>query len=321
MTMTTATAKKRWWATQPPRRDSPPISARRAYAEVLLVFGAFFGASIVAAGFAVAGHAPTSSIKGWPEALPASIEQIATTALCVLVPLLLIHRRGLATSDLGLATPGTVRLSQGIRIAAWGLLAFMGSSVVTSLLATGTFPQDSRSIPYFIVTLFGAAQAGILEEVVVLAFVVTTLEQARRPRKEIVVVALLLRASYHIYYGPGVLGIFIWASVFLWLYLRFRTIIPLIIVHSGWDILAIVGREWHAAGGAEILAWLALLVTAMVLWLVARGTTSPPGPGAMLGPPGWYADPTGAGGMRWFTGWNWTPIASPAPPPVPTEMR
>jgi len=33
--------------------------------------------------------------------------------------------------------------------------------------------------------------------------VVTTLRQASRPMAEIVVVAVLLRCSYHIYYGPG----------------------------------------------------------------------------------------------------------------------
>ena len=303
--------KRRWWWAQPPRTDTPVLSTRRAYTEVLVVFGTFFASGIVAAAFSVAGHTPTSPPAGWSEAVPASIDQVAITVLCVLVPLLLSARRSLRPGDLGLhrpGTPGAITLAPGIRMAAWALLGLIGGGAVTALLATGRFPVGKFSYPNLTLNLFHAAQAGFIEEIVVLAFVVTTLEQARRPRSEIVAVALLLRASYHIYYGAGVFGIFVWASIFLWLFLRFRTIVPLIAVHSGWDLLAFLGQHWRWVEGVEVLSWFALLLSAFIVWLSTRSSAPVP---PLLATPGWYPDPSGQENLRWFDGWRWTPAARP----------
>jgi Type II CAAX prenyl endopeptidase Rce1-like/Protein of unknown function (DUF2510) len=305
-------AKTRWWSAQPARADTPRISARRAYAEVLLVFGVFFSGGLVYAAFIVTGHSLPSGIHGWTEAVPSSFQEVSTTILCILVPLLLVRRRGLGPADLGIVKPTSVGLSQCIRMAAWAVLAFMVGGLVTSRLATANLPAPA-SYPALTLNLFHAAQAGFIEEIVVLAFVVVTLEQARRPRPEIIAVAVLLRASYHIYYGPGVLGIFIWASVFLWLYLRFRTIVPLIVVHSGWDIIIYLADRWGAVSGVAFLGFLALFITAFVLWLVDRSNRAKAEPRPMVAAPGWYLDPGGGGGLRWFNGWAWTPFAHPPP--------
>lgn len=155
-------------------------------------------------------------------------------------------------------------------MAAVALTALLGSSLVISLLATGKYPVGSRAISNLLLNLAHSLQAGPLEEIVVLGFVVTTLEQARRPLPEIVAVALVLRASYHIYYGTGVFGIFIWAAVFLWLFLRTRSLVPLIVVHSGWDVLAILSDQWRALSLLLILCWLLLLLVAGGLALEAR---------------------------------------------------
>jgi hypothetical protein len=328
--------KSRWWSPRPAPVDTPVISARRAYLEVLGVFAIFFAASIAAAAFYLGNRSPSVNIAGWSDAVPAGIDQVATTALCILVPVLLVRRRGLGPGQLGLTKPGTVSVSQGIRIAAWALLAFIVGSIVTSALATGSFDEGTFSYPNLTVNLLAGAQAGFLEEIVVLAFVITTLEQARRPRAEIVIVAVLLRASYHIYYGPGVLGILIWAPVFVWLYLRFRTIVPLIIVHSCWDMFIMLSSHWKFVSGLDVLSWLALFVTAFVLWLVersARRATPPPGwyppswpPGPPWSPlPGWYPDPGGTPGYRWFDGRGWTALLHGAPgrdsgAPQPTSV-
>ncbi|MDQ2723917.1 MAG: CPBP family intramembrane metalloprotease [Actinomycetota bacterium] len=156
------------------------------------------------------------------------------------------------------------------------MLAFIVGGVTTAMLATGSYPDGPSSYPNLTLNVFHAVQAGFIEEVVVLAFVVTTLEQARRPLPEIIAVALLLRASYHIYYGPGVVGILIWASAFLWLYLRFRTIVPLIIAHSTWDVIGFLEHRWHALLGVWVVAVLGLLLTAAILWLAQRRTRSKP---------------------------------------------
>jgi len=183
----------------------------------------------------------------------------------------LVRRRGLRRVDLGITTVANVGLSQGIRIAAWALLAVIGGALVTVRLATGGASGFS-STPGLVVALFHAAEAGFIEEIVVLAFVVVTLEQARRPRPEIVAVALLLRVSFHIYYGPGALGILVWASAFLWLFLRFRTIIPLIVVHSGWDIAVTLVYRWPGLTTDADIAVVALFLVSISLWLKSQVT-------------------------------------------------
>ncbi len=301
--------RRHWWSAQPGRTDTLTLSAGRAYGEVLLVFGMFFAASVALAGFSLAVPLSNGSVGGWSESIPASIDQVATTILCVLVPVLLVRRRGLGAADLGLSRPGTVGISRGIRMATWGLLALIAGSLVTGALATGKFNEGRFSYADLTVNLFHAAQAGPLEEVVVLAFTVITLEQARRPRPEIVAVAVILRMSYHIYYGPGVLGILIWSTVFLWLFLRFRTIIPLIILHSAWDLWITVADHWHWVILLDFLAWVTLFITAPILWLTARHQAPQPAANQMLAWPGWYPDPGGGGGTRWFDGWHWAPDA------------
>lgn len=330
-------SRSRWWAAQHPSGEWPTVSTARAYVEVLGVFGAFFAASVAAAGFVVAGSTLPSNVAGWPIAIPSSIDQVAVTALAVGVPVLLAGRRGLGPRDLGfgvrqLATPGA-----GIRMAAWAVLALVVGSVITTRLASGHLPLGRLTYPALTVNLFHALQAGFLEETVVLALVVTMLEQARRPLPEIVVVAVVLRASYHVYYGPGVLGVLIWAPTFVWLYRRFRTIVPLIVVHSAWDVLAVLSARWHGVAALLFLLVLALFVTGPITWRVDRanarrsvpsgwqdspwppGRSHAPAEGApgRLPPPGWYPDPAGAPRWRWWTGAQWWWQPAPASPDRP----
>jgi len=116
-----------------------------------------------------------------------------------------------------------------------------------------------------------ARRLGIVEETVVLAFLVTTLRQARRPLPEVVLVAVLLRCSYHDYYGPGVAGIAVWAAVFVWLFLRAGSVIPLIVVHFLWDVtqfLSLQPQLKHTIGVLVLAALVLLPLAAGISWLV-----------------------------------------------------
>ena len=312
-----------------------PLAPRRAYLEVVGVYLVFFESGIAAAGFYVAGHPPTLSVDHWSDAVPAIFGELATTALCILVPVLLISRRGLELGDIGLRRPSPPSLSMGVRMAAWASLAIVIGAVVTRATTTSTLLDVPFSYPDFAVQVAHALQAGFIEEIVVLAFVVATLEQAGRSHLKIVAVAVVLRLGYHIYYGPGVVGIALWATAFVWLYLRYRTIVPLIVVHCVWDLFAVLGYQWHRIAGFEVLVLLGLFITAPILWLVDRGTraaSSYAGPGASgpwaangphavaspvhpLGvPAGWYPAPFMTGTERWFDGESWTSAARPADP-------
>ncbi|MDR2986266.1 MAG: CPBP family intramembrane metalloprotease, partial [Nocardiopsaceae bacterium] len=140
---------------------------------------------------------------------------------------------------------------------------------------------------YLVYAVAASLTAGLVEETVVLAFVVTTLRQARRPMAEIVLVAVLLRCSYHDYYGLGVIGVATWAAVFAWLFLRTGSVLPLVVVHVLWDANIFLGQRWHELQVVTAYGWVLLVLAATITWLVdmrARrsgfaGGAGPPDPG------------------------------------------
>ncbi|MDE3202732.1 MAG: CPBP family intramembrane metalloprotease [Acidobacteriota bacterium] len=301
--------RPRWYAIG----DDPPlepVGTRRAYTEVLLVYLAFFAAGIVAAALLLGNRGSDLANRGsWGVYMPAAVNVVAEIGLAVAVVLLLSSRRGVSPAALGLRVgrhrDGRVNISQSIRIMGWCFLAIIVGGVINAALQSGSLPPFKDNAPSLIYAMFDSLQAGVVEEMVVLAFVVVTLRQARRPWWEITVVALVLRGAYHVYYGPGVLGILVWAALFYWIYLRFRQLWPLIVCHALWDMVAFLSRPAPAVAGVGVLAVLALWVTSIILWLVARSERS-----GRSGPPanGWPADAT----APWLPG---GPLPGPGRPP------
>jgi Type II CAAX prenyl endopeptidase Rce1-like len=302
-------ARRRWWSALPPP-PTKPISARRAYTEVLLLFAAAFGSGVIAAADSVAGRTVPNPGGSWTLYGPAAVGEVGAAAITAVAVILLAARRGITPRALGLSwRPGTDGAAQrygagrAVRVIGWAVLAIVLGGVINSALASGHFPKPHEpGLASFAYGVAGALNAGVVEELVVLAFTISTLRQARRPLPEIVLVALLLRCSYHIYYGPGVLGIAVWAALFIWIYLRTRQLLPLILVHFGWDVLGSLTPSFPNApkavlglAGLGILVLLgALYLTALISWLIERSelaaATRPPGP---PGPPwtGAYPSP------------------------------
>ncbi|HUD38288.1 MAG TPA: CPBP family intramembrane glutamic endopeptidase [Streptosporangiaceae bacterium] len=273
-------ARPHWWSIQPVPPSSP-ISARRAYAEVLGVFALFFAAGILAGAETLVKHypAPTGS---WAVFTPAAISELASAALAVVVTTALSARRGISPRSLGLGLPraasGGAAIGPAFRQGVWAIAALIAGGIVTGQLETGHLPQPAHaSLAYLLYATADSVAAGVVEETVVLAFVVTTLRQAGRPLPEIVIVAVLLRCSYHDYYGPGVVGIAIWASVFVWLFLRTGSVIPLIVVHVGWDTAIFLAQRWHAIRTGEAIFVLLVIVAAAISWLAEVSRRNPPG--------------------------------------------
>jgi uncharacterized protein len=266
---------RRWWSIQPPPA-APRISALRAYAEVLVVFGAFFAASVVVGAEALANRYPRPT-GSWAIFLPATISLLGSSVLAVLVVVLLSARRGITARSLGFCWPATrdgrPAAAKTARVAVWAVLALLAGGLATVALANGnTLAQPAhQDAAYLMYAMAASLTAGVVEETVVLAFVVTTLRQAGRPLPEILLVAVLLRCSYHDYYGLGVIGIAVWAAVFAWLFLRSGSVLPLIIVHAAWDANIFLAHRWHAVQIASALVFLGLLVIAAISWLSDLG--------------------------------------------------
>ncbi len=269
-------ARARWWAIQPP----PPggtISAGRAYAEVLIVYAAFFAVSIILGGEMLAGRYPKPD-GSWAIFAPETVRVLSFSVLAILVVVLLSGRRGITAWSLGTGWPRagdrTAGAAASLRIAAWAVTALLAGGAVTAALAHGhRLGQPlSQDYSYLVYTLAASLNAGIVEEMVALAFVVTTLRQAHRPVPEIVIVAVLLRCAYHDYYGLGVVGIAVWASIFIWLFLRTGSVLPLIAVHVLWDASIFLAQRWHFVVAAQFVVVVLVLATAAISWLVSRAS-------------------------------------------------
>ena len=185
-------ARPHWWSIQPPP-PAAPISARRAYAEVLCVFAAFFAAGIVAGGETLAGRYPAPS-GSWAVFTPATVSELAhRPGSPSLVTVLLSARRGISAPSLGLGlgprrdgqagTPAQSLPDRRLGDPGADRRQRRSPGALATGTSSGSPPTRTTATCY---ATAASLAAGVVEETVVLAFVVTTLRQAHRPLAEIV---------------------------------------------------------------------------------------------------------------------------------------
>ena len=87
-----------------------------------------------------------------------------------------------------------------------------------------------------------AAQAALLEEIIVLGYLVTRLQQLSFSPVAAIVTAAVLRGSYHLYQGwGGFAGNLLMGLLFGVLFLRWRRTWPFVVAHFLLDVSAGVG--------------------------------------------------------------------------------
>jgi membrane protease YdiL (CAAX protease family) len=92
------------------------------------------------------------------------------------------------------------------------------------------------------VLVLAAIQNAILEEVIVVGYLMTRLRQLEMSTVWIVVCSAVLRGSYHLYQGFGAfVGNAVMGVVFALFFLRFKRVMPLIVAHTLLDTVAFVG--------------------------------------------------------------------------------
>jgi membrane protease YdiL (CAAX protease family) len=91
--------------------------------------------------------------------------------------------------------------------------------------------------------LIGAAlQNAIVEEVIVVGFLMRRLTQLGWGRWATISTSALVRGSYHLYQGVGgLLGNIAMGALFGWLFVRWGRVLPFIVAHALIDIVAFVG--------------------------------------------------------------------------------
>lgn len=92
------------------------------------------------------------------------------------------------------------------------------------------------------VLVLAAAQNAVLEEIVVVGFLLTRLKQLRWGAAVVLVTSALVRGSYHLYQGVGpAFGNVVMGLVFGYWFQRTGRVMPLIIAHTLLDVVAFVG--------------------------------------------------------------------------------
>jgi membrane protease YdiL (CAAX protease family) len=231
------------------------ITTQRAYLEVAAVYLLGFGYPVVSAFILLAHpgdvstHVPTlhGQLIGvgvtWALQLPGLV-----------LALWLARRRGWTLRRLGIRptwVAADTQRGQAVRIICVMFAAQFFAAFMLSQVARGAhFPHGATGPWGLVGGVSGAIRSGISEELVVTAFIIVTLRQARRPWREILLVSLALRVAYHVYYGTPwiVLWIAIWAGAAFWLYWRTRRLTPIIVAHVLWDALGFTAIELGHVG-------------------------------------------------------------------------
>jgi membrane protease YdiL (CAAX protease family) len=92
------------------------------------------------------------------------------------------------------------------------------------------------------VLVLSALQNAVLEEVIVVGYLLTRLEQMGVGARWAVGISAVVRGSYHLYQGfGGFVGNIVMGVVFALVWRRWRRVGPLVVAHALIDIVAFVG--------------------------------------------------------------------------------
>lgn len=131
---------------------------------------------------------------------------------------------------------GLAALVGGVGLAFYLLAYQMGLSVQVAAAEVGGQWWD------WPVVLLQAAENAVLEEVVILGFVLHRLDQWGMPAPAAIGVSALIRGTYHLYQGfGGFIGNFAMGLFFGWLFYRWRRVGPMVVAHFLIDAVAFVG--------------------------------------------------------------------------------
>jgi membrane protease YdiL (CAAX protease family) len=236
------------------------LTPRQIRWEIFVVFAVSLGASGLYAFVSLIGSLTAPKALGQQQAvlngslapgrplldLFLQLTSIAIALAPVLLVFYLLSRSGEGPSDLGLDTsqPGWDLLKGAI------LAALIGGSGLALYLAAyklgfalnvvaENLPAVWWRIPVLVVS---AAHNGILEEIVVLGYLLNRLDQLGMRPSRAIALSAVLRGSYHLYQGfGGFIGNAIMGVIFGILYKRWGRVTPMIIAHTLIDTGAFVG--------------------------------------------------------------------------------
>ncbi|MEV7023165.1 CPBP family intramembrane glutamic endopeptidase [Kitasatospora sp. NPDC093558] len=246
--------------TVPTEPETARPTRRLLGAELLIVLGLSLGASGIRAVIDFAGsltaplsigeqvatlNASQAPKRPWLD-LALQLYYIGRGLMPVVLVGYLLVREGAALRVLGFDLRQKLRdLGRGAVVAAViggsGLLLYLASQAAGYNLkvAPSGLPDVWWRVP---VLVLSAWQNAILEEVVVLGYLLRRLGQLGWSWPAAVVASSVLRGSYHLYQGVGgLVGNMVMGAVFCLAYRRWGRVMPLVMAHALIDTVAFVG--------------------------------------------------------------------------------
>jgi membrane protease YdiL (CAAX protease family) len=238
----------------------PPLTRRLLGWEIVIVFAVSLGGSALLAIINLIGSLTARQTLGHQQALivgsmapgrpwldlTLQLANILLTLAPVALVFYLLARSGESPSDLGLDTsrPGS-DLARGAALAA--IIGGLGLGLYLTAYHLGislnVVPENLPAVWWRIpVLILDAIQNGVLEEILVLGYLLRRLDQLGWSPAAAIVTAALLRGSYHLYQGfGGFIGNAAMGLVFGVLYRRWGRLAPFIVAHALIDTGAFVG--------------------------------------------------------------------------------
>jgi len=235
------------------------LSRARLRNEVLLVLGVSLGQSAVYSVVTIVGRItaetrlsdqtatlnPSQSPRPYLD-LTYQLLGIFFALVPVFLALHLLNRQRSAVALLGLdLRRPAFDLGSGVLLAAviglpgLGLVWVASQLGINANLVPAALPDLWWAVP---VLILSAIQNAVLEEVVVVGYLVTRLRDLGWRWIYVVLASSVLRGSYHLYQGFGAfVGNAVMGVVFALFFIRTRRVWPLIVAHSLLDIVAFVG--------------------------------------------------------------------------------
>jgi len=235
---------------------------------VLLVLGVSLGQSAVYSAVAITARLtadrplsqqtatlnPSQSSRPWLD-LTYQLLNILFALVPVLLAVHLLNRgRGDAGRTLGLDArrpgpdlAGGAVLAAAIGLPGLGLFWVAAQLGINASVVPASLPDLWWAVP---VLILSAAQNAILEEVVVVGYLMTRLRELGWRIGALIAASALLRGSYHLYQGFGAfVGNAVMGVIFALFFLRTRRVLPLVVAHTLLDVVAFVGyallpKEW-----------------------------------------------------------------------------
>ena len=226
-----------------------PARTRRLQAEVLIVLGLSLGQSAVYALVSLIAKLTAGPLSGQQTAMNPSTSPrpwldltyqllgIGFALMPVVLALWLLHGRPIRRPGRDLAVGAG--LAALIGLPGLGFYLVGRALGITTEIVASAMTLHSWTVPVLILL---ALKNGLLEEVVVVGYLMERLRDLGWKPWATIATSAVLRGSYHLYQGIGpFFGNLVMGLVFGWWYHRTRRVMPLVVAHTILDVVAFVG--------------------------------------------------------------------------------